>query len=75
MLRERYDPMNLFEHIAALGIETDAVLTQIHTLRDNDVLFQAVKVVETNMHYPVASTLLADGVRVLARPAPGHRLQ
>jgi IS5 family transposase len=43
MLRERYDPMNLFEHISALGMETDAVLIQLDTLLDDDVLFQTVK--------------------------------
>jgi transposase, IS5 family len=43
MLRERYDPINLFEYIPALGMETDAVLTQLDTLLDDDVLFQAVK--------------------------------
>lgn len=43
MLRERYDPINLFDHIPALGMETDAVLTQLDTLLDDDVLFQAVK--------------------------------
>jgi IS5 family transposase len=43
MLRDRYDPMNLFDHIPALGMETDAVLTQLDSLLDDDVLFQAVK--------------------------------
>ena len=43
MLRERYDPMNLFEYIPALGMEIDAVLTQLDTLLDDDVLFQAIK--------------------------------
>lgn len=43
MLRERYDPMNLFEHIPALGMQTDAVLTQLDTLLDDDMLFQALK--------------------------------
>jgi transposase, IS5 family len=43
MLRERYDPMNLFEYIPALGMETDAMLTHLDTLLDDDVLFQAVK--------------------------------
>jgi len=43
MLRDRYDPMNLFDDIPALGLETDAVLTQLDTLLDDDVLFQAVK--------------------------------
>src|SRR5690349_207607 len=43
MLRERYQPLNLFEYIPALGIETDAVLTHIDNLLDDDVLFQAVR--------------------------------
>jgi|GEM_PF-2833899 len=43
MLRERYDPMNLSEYIPALGMETDAVLSQLDTLLDDDVLFQTVK--------------------------------
>jgi transposase, IS5 family len=43
MLRDRYDPINLFEYIPALGMETDAVLTQLDILLDDDVLFQAVK--------------------------------
>jgi hypothetical protein len=34
MLRERYELMNLFEYIPALGIETDAVLTQLDRLLD-----------------------------------------
>src|ERR687884_290451 len=43
MLRDRYDPINLFEYIPALSMETDAVLTQLDTLLDDDMLFQAVK--------------------------------
>jgi IS5 family transposase len=43
MLRERYEPLNLFEYIPALGMETDAVLTHIDSLLDDDVLFQAVR--------------------------------
>jgi IS5 family transposase len=43
MLRERYDPMNLFDHIPAFGMETDAVLIQFDRLLDDDVLFTAVK--------------------------------
>jgi len=43
MLRERYDPINLFEYIPALAMETDAVLTRLDSLLDDDVLFQAVK--------------------------------
>ena len=43
MLRDRYEPMNLFEQIPALGLETDPVLTQLDTLLDDDTLFQLVK--------------------------------
>jgi IS5 family transposase len=35
--------MHLFAHIPALGMETDAVLTQLDMLLDDDVVFQAVK--------------------------------
>jgi transposase, IS5 family len=55
MLRERYDPMNLFEHIPALGVETDAVLTQLDSLLDDDVLFQAVKA-DLSRRFPRTST-------------------
>ena len=43
MLRDRYEPINLFEQIPALGMETDPVLTQLDTLLDDDALFQCVK--------------------------------
>src|ERR1051325_5831040 len=43
MLRERYEPINLFEFIPALGMETDPVLTQLDILLDDDILFVAVK--------------------------------
>ena len=43
MLRDRYDPMHLFDHVPALGMKTDAVLSYLDSLLDDDVLFQAVK--------------------------------
>jgi IS5 family transposase len=43
MLRDRYDPMNLFAYIPTLSMQMDPVLTQMDTLLDDDVLFQAVK--------------------------------
>jgi transposase, IS5 family len=43
MLRDRYDPMNLFDLVPALGMELDPVLTQLDRLLDDDILFQAVK--------------------------------
>ena len=43
MLRDRYDPMNLFELVPALGMQLDPVLMQLDQLLDDDVLFGAVK--------------------------------
>jgi len=43
MLRDRYDPMNLFDLVPALSMELDPVLTQLDQLLDDDRLFQAVK--------------------------------
>lgn len=43
MLRDRYEPMNLFAYIPPLSMRMDPVLTQMDTLLDEDVLFQAVK--------------------------------
>jgi IS5 family transposase len=43
MLRDRYEPMNLFVCIPTLSLRMDPVLTQMDTLLDDDVLFQAVK--------------------------------
>jgi IS5 family transposase len=43
MLRDRYDPMNLFERIPTLSMQLDPILAQIDTLLDDDTIFQAVK--------------------------------
>jgi hypothetical protein len=43
MLRDRYDPMNLFDLVSILGLVMDPVLTQLDTLLDDDRLFQMVK--------------------------------
>ena len=43
MLRDRYEPMNLFALVSALTLALDPVLTQLDRLLDNDTLFQAVK--------------------------------
>jgi IS5 family transposase len=43
MLRDRYEPMNLFERIPTLSMQLDPVLAQIATLLDDDTIFQAVK--------------------------------
>jgi len=43
MLRDRYDPMNLFDLVPALSMELEPVLAQLDQLLDDDTLFQAVK--------------------------------
>ena len=43
MLRDRYDPVNVFELVPALGMELDPVLTRLDALLDDDTLFHAVK--------------------------------
>jgi transposase, IS5 family len=43
MLRDRYEPTNLFALVPALAYTIDRVLAQLDTLLDDDQLFQAVK--------------------------------
>jgi transposase, IS5 family len=43
MLRERYEPMNIFELVPALSLTMEPVLAQLDNLLDDDTLFQAVK--------------------------------
>lgn len=43
MLRNRYDPLNLFEYIPALSMSMDPILAQIDTLLDDDLIFQRVR--------------------------------
>jgi transposase, IS5 family len=43
MLRNRYDPMNLFGLVPALGLELEPELTQLDHLLDDDRLFQTVR--------------------------------
>src|SRR3982750_862871 len=43
MLRDRYDPLNLFDLVPALGMELEPVLMQLDQLLDDDRLFQTVK--------------------------------
>ena len=43
MLRERHEPLNLFEYVPTLSMARDPVLAQLDTLLDDDTLFQAVK--------------------------------
>jgi len=57
MLRDRYDPMNLFELVPALSMELDPVLTRLDQLLNDDTLFQTVKADLATRH----PRTLADG--------------
>lgn len=43
MLRDRYEPLDLFALVPALGMALEPVLAQLATLLDDDTLFQLVK--------------------------------
>jgi IS5 family transposase len=43
MLRDRYEPMNLFALVPALSLAMEPVLTRLDTLLDDDTVFQTVK--------------------------------
>jgi IS5 family transposase len=43
MLRDRYEPQNLFEMVAALSLKMEPVLARLDQLLDDDVLFGAVR--------------------------------
>jgi transposase, IS5 family len=43
MLRDRYEPLDLFALVPALGMALEPVLARLDTLLDDDTLFQAVK--------------------------------
>jgi transposase, IS5 family len=43
MLRDRYEPMNLFAVVSGLSLALDSILTQLDRVLDDDALFQVVK--------------------------------
>jgi IS5 family transposase len=43
MLRDCYDPLNLFERMPALGVAIDPALAPMDTLLADDAIFQMVK--------------------------------
>ncbi len=43
MLRDRYEPINLFDLVPALGLAMEPVLTRLDKLLEDDCLFQLVK--------------------------------
>ena len=43
MIRDRYDPVNLFRLVPQLQLEMEPTLAQLDPLLDDDQLFQAVK--------------------------------
>jgi hypothetical protein len=73
MLRERYDPMNLFEYIPVLVMETDAVLAQLDTLLDDDVVFQVVKA-DLSRRFPRTSSFGRPSPRVAQRALPKPKM-
>jgi len=52
ILRHRYPPINVLALLSAPGMALDPVLTQLDTLLDDDVLFQAVKADLATLHPP-----------------------
>src|ERR671930_226333 len=80
MIRDRYAAMDLFALIPEWHLQFEPELAELHRLLDRvTALARARKVtrgrklrldstvVETDIHHPSDSTLLADGVRVLSR--------
>jgi IS5 family transposase len=51
MLRDRYDPVDIFTSVPQLSRAIDPVLAQLNVLLDNDVLFQQVKA-DLSQRYP-----------------------
>ena len=43
MLRDRYEPQNLFEMVAALSLKMEPVLARLDKLLDDDALFDGVR--------------------------------
>src|SRR5215212_8848814 len=57
MLRDRYDPLNLFDLVPALGLELEPVLLRLDALLEDDTLFQLVRL-DLAQRYP---RTLTDG--------------
>jgi IS5 family transposase len=55
MLRDHYEPMDLFAQIPRLGMQMDPVLAQLDRLLDHDAIFQAVKA-DLAQRYPRTRT-------------------
>ena len=74
MLRDRYEPMNLFTAIPTLALRMDPVLAQMDTLLDDDVLFQAVKA-DLVKRFPATATDGRPSDPVSDRRRAGSRLR
>ncbi|MDQ6740548.1 MAG: ISNCY family transposase [Actinomycetota bacterium] len=57
MLRDRYEPLNLFALVPALGLEMEPVLLRLDALLEDDALFQVVRA-DLAQRYP---RTLTDG--------------
>jgi IS5 family transposase len=75
MLRDRYEPMDLFALVPKLGLEMDPVLTQMDHLLDDDIVFQRVRA-DLARRYPQTTTRgrLSTPVEVILRMLAVKRL-
>jgi len=75
MLRERYEPQDLFALVPKLGLEMDPILTQLDRLLDDDVVFRKVKA-ELARRYPqtLVRGRLSTPVEVILRMMAIKRL-
>jgi hypothetical protein len=75
MLRDRYEPMNLFDLVPALGLTMDPVRMQRDTRLDNDALCQAVQGdLARRFPHPPATGRPSAPVEVILRLLVGKQL-
>ena len=72
MLRDRYEPQNLFEMVAALSLKMEPVLARLDKLLDDDVLFQEVRA-DLAQRYPHTQQTGRPSTPVEVHPAHDHR--
>jgi transposase, IS5 family len=75
MLRDRYEPMDLFALVPKLGLEMDPILTALDDLLDDDLIFQQIKA-DLARRYPQTLTRgrLSTPVEVVVRMLVVKRL-
>ncbi len=75
MLRDRYEPLDLFAMVPKLGLEMDPILSQLDPLLDDDVVFQKIRA-DLAKRYPQTLTRgrLSTPVEVTLRMIAVKRL-